>query len=178
VEHWLLLEADPDVVSFDLNPFQDTGGDFGTDHSSDVDAVVRLRSGAVEWRQIQFATALRNGEVATSVTEGQASKGSFSRVVITDELLSDKALLISNFRQVVAAQHRTAAFPPIKQQNDAAERLRIEGRCTLGELIKGLDPAESALALSGAYALLTSGFAVSDLDVAQLSTRTQLWLRE
>jgi hypothetical protein len=86
--------------------------------------------------------------------------------------------LISNFRQVVAAQFRTAAFPPIKQRDAVAERLRIEGRLTLGDILRGLDAADGALALSGAYALLTSGFAVSDLDVAPLSTRTQLWLRE
>jgi hypothetical protein len=177
-EHWLLLEADSHVVSFDLPPFQATGGDPHTDLSSDVDAIVRMRSGAVEWRQIQYVTAPRSEAAIPEITDRQADRGLFSHVVITDEQLSEKALLIRNFRQVVAAQRRTAAFPPIKYRNAAAEWLRTEGWFTLGAFIEGLDPAETALALSGAYSLLTSGIAVSDLDVAPLSTRTQLWLRE
>lgn len=175
-EHWLLLEADPAVVSFDLGPMRDDGQEPPrADPLFDVDAIVRMRSGAVEWRQIRYVTAPKDDEVPSRVT---AKQGPYVPVVITDEQLSGQALLISNFRQVVAAQFRTAAFPPIKQRAAAAERLRIDGRLTLGDLLKGLEAAEGALALSGAYALLSSGFAVSDLDVAPLSTRTQLWLRE
>jgi len=174
-EHWLLLEADPAVVSFDLDPMREDGTESRADPLFDVDAIVRMRSGAVEWRQIRYVTAPKDDEVPSRFT---AAQGPYVPVVITDEQLSGQALLISNFRQVVAAQFRTAAFPPIKQRDAAAERLRIDGRLTLGDLLRGLDAADGALALSGAYALLTSGFAVSDLDVAPLSTRTQLWLRE
>lgn len=175
-EHWLLLEADPDIASFELGPGLAGDNPSADSELSKIDAVVRLQSGRVEWRSVKYRTEVRPDDPPTGSVEDTVD-ATFARCVITDEQLSKHSLLIENFRRVVSVQARTADFPPADEQNRVAALLRSQGRVALGDLVEGLDSPNTALVLSGAFALLTSGFARSDLDVARLSTRTQLWLR-
>jgi hypothetical protein len=179
--HWVWLESNPDVVSFELGPWAtEAKGDGESESTPDsllekVDAIVRFRDGHIEWRTVRHRTEIspNDGDPPPVGTGGR-----FSYVTITDADLEPHALLIRNFRDVIAAQLRTADFPPVAQRRAIKARLREEGPLALSNLLDGQDPAVSALTVSAAFSLLSSGDALSNLDVARLSSKTQLWLRE
>lgn len=179
-EHWLLLESDSSIETFDPDP-PEVVVQIGEDNlATKLDAVIRFRDGRREWREVKHASALRDQDTR-AVAQEEAQRAAAARDGaayrrITDEDLDRLAALTRNWRRVVAILARTRGIELSIERNRVGAMLRLRGCICLDDAVQGATPERRALTAAALFSLVQAGAVTCDLDVAPLSRGTKFWL--
>lgn len=179
-EHWLLIESDASIDTFDLDP-PEVVVRIGEDNlATKLDAVIRFRDGRREWREVKHASALRDKD-ARAVAQAEAQSAAATRDGanyrrVTDEDLDRVSPTIRNWRRAVAILARTRGIDLSSERNRVGAMLRLRGRICLGDAVRAATPERRAVTAAALFSLVQAGSITCDLDVSPLSRNTKFWL--
>lgn len=144
--HWLaFLEANPDVLTFDLAPEPVLSHDDTEQRATELDAIAVYRDRHVEWHEVKAGTVRQDSDRSQFLAQGAAaSEAGATYHIFNDEDLRPKARLAIRWLKAVgfAAAIRAQEHGPCRSALAAYVRDREGGnvRSVISEL-KNHDPA-------------------------------------
>jgi len=174
--HFCLLEGDPRVSSYELNP-EPIAVVIGHETSTiEYHALVTLRDGPPEIRMLESRRTLDDGTSAQGqAIERAATQAGFRCVRITAELLAPHQQLIANWRCALAflASCRGVNLKPYATNLET--RCRGLHRSTIEELLHGTNAIERPLYQAALLTCLQSSKLLSDLEEKPLCDSSLIW---
>lgn len=165
--HFLLAESDPGIKDIDYSPSTELvhAGDEGS--ATSPDAVVTLRDGTIEWREIGLSSAFKNkGPTETILPNGAR----YARYTEQDVYACPQR--IANWTRVIAwlaAVRGRSLYPECIK---IAAMLHARGSVSIGEIQRLSPGADSACFVAAAFKGIQDGLFVSSLNEKPLSTNT------
>ncbi|NVD97942.1 hypothetical protein [Massilia sp. BJB1822] len=170
IEHFVLTEADSDVIDVDYSPELEIPA-LG---AVKFDAIVRYRDGAVQWHHVSNGNSKANGEATTrlQLLSDAAEHAGAHLLCIDHQYLNQNPQRLWNWQRAIAwmsAARGTALAPYMTELGTFVHAREV---ATLGEITQ-LGPRErSALYVAAAFRLAQQGDFNCDLDERPLSSMT------
>jgi len=174
--HFCLLEGDPRVSSYELDPEPIAVVIGHETRTIEYHALVTLRDGPPEIRILESKKTLEeNALPAGQSVERAATQAGFRCVRITAELLAPYQQLIANWRCALAflASCRGVNLKPYATNIET--RCRGLHRSTIEELLHGTNAIERPLYQAALFTCLQSASLLSDLDEKPLCASSLIW---
>jgi hypothetical protein len=175
--HFISLEADPDVLRYDLalEPMIVAVGD--DNHRFTFDALVEFRNGKRKYREVKFAQELRDQQAVRTQQQVDAEatwSGKFNEdfEIVTDETLAPLAMRLHNWIQIIPAIARVRHLPMEATSCAAKAAIASLQTSTIGEIAAGISRDEIARWYAAIFMLIQEGQVTSNLDSAPLSKNT------
>lgn len=178
--HFVLAESDPNIVSVDYNPGKEIASVANDVHGTVLDAVVELKDGTTEWREIKYSddvqTRTKHQEEAQAEAAYQAS-AVYRRFTEVDIYSCPQRL--SNWVEVIAWLSSVRDRPTLEYDLAVQRLLQSRGIVTLAELQSlGNSRQQGTCYVAAAFRKLQEGRFFSDLDIRPLTPGTLISLSQ
>jgi hypothetical protein len=181
--HAIWLEAQPDVVRYELHPKPVVVKVGNDNHKTEFDAMVWFSDRGPELREVKSAPEEAQPKRLRTIHQREAQMiaatqlGGTRRVVTGDDMQPHN-LLIMNWMRVRPYMEATREYPMGEMRDLAALKLKTTPDTTLGELLSGVDKPLWPVFLSAVFRLHQQGVYATDLDSAPLSLSTRVYREE
>ena len=178
-DHFTSLEANLEVVFYDLDPppvIVKVGDD---DHKTTFDAKVVFKNGKTEYREVKYAdevadaTAVRTQHQLEAQAKWLESQNA-SYCVITEEVLLPERQRIMNWRRIISAMARARYLNIDVIGSTVATVMSSRLNSTISELLQSVPQPERPRWLAAIFRLIQQVVLTSDLDVRPLSGQTAI----
>jgi hypothetical protein len=172
--HFVLAESDPQITKIDYAPEKQIANVQDDVLGTIVDAVVELKDGTIEWREIKHSGKLDK----RSEHQLQAQAEAAYREGVRYCRFSEKEIFacpqrIDNWIEVIAWLTSVRDRPSYEFDTAVADLLRRNGTVTIDEIQRlGRTRPESTCFVAAAFRKVQSGDYVSDLDFKPLTSKT------
>lgn len=176
--HFCLLEADPTVVCYELDPNPIAVVLANRSLEVNFDARVEFRNAQPELRIVGPADAALDeaGRQKRAAEEAAAARSGFKFATVTAELLNAHALLIRNWRCALAYQAACRDAMLAAYTQELVEVARIRRRCSIGELLQETNPELRAEYLAALFSAIQNAELGSDIAEKPLCLNTEIWI--
>jgi hypothetical protein len=165
--HLIWMEGDPDVIEYQI-PSERTivRGNEGS-QGTVPDAICRLRSGRIEWREIKTdedAKGLRRestDQIIAQVTAADDDGATWRLITMRD--LARHATLIKNWRRGLAYLWAATEFDLRPYAFDIRVVLRGDKAMSLKQILGAYDPDKEALLIAAFFRMVQAGEIQADL---------------
>lgn len=178
IEHYYFCEGDPEVEDADYGPAPMKVTYDGASHEIRFDAVVTLRDGKKECRDVR--PKKRSREIVSDLAALQlrllaAASVTANYVEICPDVLDASRQRILNWSRAIAAFQRCRHRPLQLLEHIVIARLSDGEAACIGELILSMQEPP-ALIVAAVVSLLRKRALVSDLDSRTWSKHSKVWL--
>jgi hypothetical protein len=173
--HWLyFLEANPEVVSFDLAPGVVISSDHKETRGTELDAIVVFQDGHIEWHEVKAGSELLDSDSSQFAAQRKAATEASARYVI----FNDKQLIpISNvairwidalaYANAIRGESHTAC------QNAIVTYAHYRKAGSLGGVLNDLSAFDPPVVIGLLVRMATKGIFKLDLEEASFGYRTR-----
>lgn len=175
-DHWLLLEADPNVIWFCDSPvcFPGSSGEPG---QNVLDMWVLFADGSEEYRTVRRTTAVSGFAKELARRDAWCERNGFVHRVVTERDLQPYRTLIDNCGTYIGFIPKEINARHVKVQRSVAEIVASTGPLPLADLLGRFVGVSEQLILSAVFTLIHSGTLYAPLDVQRYDRNIQLSLR-
>lgn len=175
--HFILLESDPSVLSVDYTPTKKIALVGDDVHGTVLDAVVALKDGIIEWREVKYSDDDQTRTVHQRQAQEEAAyqEGAIYRRFTEREIFSCGSTKLLNWMEIVAWLSAVRDRPTLEFDLAVSRLLKENGSATISE-IQALSDSRSSSAcyVAAAFKKLQDGYCFSDLDMRPLTVNTVL----
>lgn len=184
-DHWLLIEADPDVVEFCEQPFHACASINGKHQRSIPDMWIRRRDGREEIREVKYQKDISKQEAAGAhqleIQKEWAIRTNASYRIVTDAEIRKNRVKLDNISKMIHAIRCEGNNGSDEDRRSGKAKVidlieKAGGNLKLGELIKLLSFAGCNKTLATIYGAILAGDVIANFDDAPLVLETTVSL--
>lgn len=181
--HWILVESNPDIVTFCEQPVRMRARVDGRDRASIVDMWVRWRDGIEEYREVKYASDLANIasnpelQLQLEIQRAWCSRHKMAHAIFTEEQILAKPLLIKNWKLVLTLLTSTRAEQTASLEAQAQRVIADKGPMSLRDLLGYFPSDRTFAAQSAVFRLIHRGHLAAPLGERELSLGIQIRAR-
>lgn len=165
--HWLsFLEANPEVVTFDLSPDPIISHDGDEPKATELDAIVTLRSGHIEWHEVK-AGRIKGASEQESQLIAQTRASSKQRVTyrrFDDTELEPTVRFAMRWLKAIGFAAAIRGKDHIPTRTALALRLKEQSQGHIKDILKLMEDYDSPVVLGLLVRLASQGIISLDLD--------------
>jgi hypothetical protein len=177
--HFCWVEADPNVLRYELEPEPLPVAAGSTLDRIEFDALVELRSSPPELRKLGNKDSADEEFPREQVAARRdAKKAGFQFFHVTPKTLSAHAQLIRNWRCALAFQAACREVLLSPYESEVLDLARAKQKCSLDELLIGTNPVLRPKYHAALFALLQQAKLHSDLSANPLCAASLIWMPE
>lgn len=174
--HFVLAESDPEIRDIDYAPPVELARVGDEDSATTLDAIVTLRNGEIEWREIKPSDAIKKGDIRSQRQWDAQAEAAFQKGVhyvrFTEHEIYANLQRIANWTRVVAWLSAVRGRSLHAESVAIAAMLHAHGSASIGEIQALARGAESVCFVAAAFKGIQDGFFASDLNDRPLNTNT------
>lgn len=158
----IILESDPDIISYTAGAFKSERLDGGADPPLDQSScLIATRSDgrkiAYQPQSVRGAGNTRRAKPDGHLTEQWRMHHGLSHdidiQIVTDEALSHRYVQVDNWLMLCAVMNRAAARPLVLERKRICALLANDPQCTLGQLLRQMDMDPACMLAAVAHGL-------------------------
>lgn len=177
--HWLLLEADPNVIAFCEQPLRMLGV-AGQKGDSYIDIWVLFADGSEEYREIKLSKDINSerSRRQISIQKKWCERNDFVHRVVTDADLKDFKVQIENCKEYIGFIPHKISYRHKELQKSIADIVACHGSIKIKDLLKiFVGPGEQKI-LSAIFTLIHLGVLHAPMDKQRYSNEMLLSIRK
>lgn len=181
--HFLLVESHPDIVEVDYAPKKQVASLSGEAFGTIVDAVCKLRSGAIIWREVKYAKDVEHGAQTRAnlqlMTQLKASGlAGVTHEVVTEDQIYGRAQRLHNWMRIIPWIAQCRHLPLHNYTKAVLKIMKTRGDVVLADIAAlGLE-SETGLYCAALFQAVQQGLILSDLDAMPVTWQSRFFLRE
>lgn len=174
--HWLsFLESNPEVVTFDLSPGPIISHDGDETKATELDALVTLRSGYIEWHEVKAGKTKEPPEHMSQL-EAQSRAASRQRVTykrFNDVELEPNVRFAMRWLKAISFAAAIRGKDHVPTRTALVLRLKEQSQGYIKDILERMEEYDPAVVLGLCVRLASQGILSLDLDKASFGLQSK-----
>lgn len=176
-EHWLLVEANPQILDFCEQPLEVTSLINGKMKNSIFDMWIKYADGKQEFREIKYSFELNKAKVIDQVTVQQdwCNENGYKHSVQTENEIRENRLFLSNLKLILKTIKQATPSDVDKYRIIKILKENLPQRITLQTILQNSKFTPDKLYVSIGW-MIFNGEIQSNISQSQFGINTEVWI--
>lgn len=177
--HYILVEANPDIVSFCEQPVKVLGRVDDKDCASYMDMWVLWRDGTEEFREVKYAKDLDKPRVIRQIEiqRSWCERNEFMHYIITEKEIYKNQVLLRNWKLILSQMATSRDSDLRKIEKQVYQFVYVTGTASIEEILAYFADVQSTYIQTAVFKLIHNGSLKAPLSEIELTNKIKIEVR-
>lgn len=177
--HYILVESNPDIVSFCEQPVKVLGRVDEKDCASFMDMWILWRDGSEEFREVKYAKDLDKPRVIRQIEiqKSWCERNGFRHSIITEKEIYKNHVLLRNWKLILSQMATSRDLDLRKIEKQVYQFVSITGKATVEEVLAYFADVQPTYIQTAIFRLIHNGCLNAPLSEVELTNKIKIEAR-
>jgi len=177
--HYILVESNPDIVSFCEQPVKVLGHVDDRNCASYMDMWILWRDGREEFREVKYAKDLDKPRVIRQIEiqRSWCERNGFKHSIITEKEIYKNQILLRNWKLILSQMATSRDLDLRKIEKQVYQFVSITGKATIEEILAYFADVQPTYIQTAIFRLIHNGSLNAPLSEIELTNKIKIEVR-